>query len=50
LVQDMALRLVRVRLAPQRSVPIGQRASAVHDRRAFVHAPRFARLLVSRAR
>lgn len=33
------MRLVQVRVAPQRSVSIGQRAPAVHDRRPFVHAP-----------
>jgi hypothetical protein len=38
-VQDRGRRLVRVRAAPQRSARIRQRASAVHGRRAFVHAP-----------
>jgi hypothetical protein len=39
LVQDRTMRLVQVRAAPQRSVRIRQRASTVHLRRAFVHAP-----------
>ena len=37
LVQERGVRLVQVRAAPQRSVLIGQRASAVHGRCAFVH-------------
>lgn len=37
-VQDRAARLVRVRVAPQRSAPVRQRAPAVHGRRPFVHA------------
>ncbi|CAE6707851.1 hypothetical protein R75461_01428 [Paraburkholderia nemoris] len=37
LVQEWGVRLVQVRAAPQRSVSIGQRASAVHGRCAFVH-------------
>jgi len=38
LVQHRATRLVRVRVAPQRSACIRQRASAVHGRCAVVHA------------
>ena len=36
-VQDRAVRLVRVRAAPQRSVSVRLRAPAVHGRRPFVH-------------
>ena len=42
LVQGSGLRLVQVRVAPQRSVSIGQRASAVHGRCPFVHVSRSA--------
>ncbi|MFM0499321.1 hypothetical protein PQQ95_02715 [Paraburkholderia caffeinilytica] len=38
LVQEQGARLVQVRAAPQRSVSIGQRAWAVHNRRPFVQA------------
>ncbi|WP_407673190.1 hypothetical protein [Paraburkholderia sediminicola] len=43
LVQERSVRLVQVRAAPQRSVSVGQRASAVHGRCAVVHGPPGAR-------